>query len=1818
MIEFLILDLIFRTGVGGNYGLNAIKAGVTFSYSFVGLVPAGVSIRHNLIIVNANVPPDTYTITVRATNTANSAETKDATFRVQVLDAEVSASNNKYTKNLTADSDKIYTLDQDAGIFAYNASTRRSVSVDRWTASQVPTNAIAFTRDGEHVWFLIKSPTAELDTVPTRVEKWVWATKAKVNAAGFDLQAGDRVDAIDIHATNTHILVIKKDSPLIRAYAKELTVTTRSVSTATRIPVAGFLGNAPDYISPAVGGFIAGVHTSNGAYNYFYVPKSGTNVKSLFATTSRDTTSSETSPAMRGSLVTTLRTTETYTTTSLAIATARGLRTSTYPSGTYDRVATSEVVTGQTTSRGSLVTTLRTSSNSYTSAATARSAAETLAGNTYSSTNYQWDTSATSRVVQAGARGSLVGSWNTSRTTYLTASAARAGASSIGVQTYPSASYEHVTSATSRAYEAVTVAQYNQTHSNYRTQAAAQAAGDSIAAGLRRQYPGPVWGTQVTVRSYTLPGGGVQPTRWRVTIITANILPVTLYTGVKTIYNKLPGGTFYQGVATVYRTVTATTTRYRGILTVYNRVSQSYTRYTRELQKFFQSSDENRLIKINTMFEGSSIQEAGRFDFDIKGTRGAGINSGGALDVAKFNALTADTDLFSREVIDNKRGGARPAEFTNDYYSTLLVQPNLAVSPTTDEGAIWMPVIVSTATAVTSIKYSLFHIDFNTGDITEDTAFANRYNAYPNFNALPGINQTKDMAWQGTDSDFYKNLYIRSGSVVLNFTSNAPVTTNQQTLAMYPTSGGLPGEGSGFVFNSTTDWAAGYAGGIYSVGPSTVTTRTREIKQAYMETGVTYKNIGGNGTTGRVVALTTANKIQTFTQAMGVLTKSISCATLETESANLKANTFGVTEISGDIYIGRRNPPKISVVQTSDCTFVPSKEIGSSIAAPTDVLVPTLSISNKTAIIGSFPLNGIELEQAESGEGNYTYEITERPNTLISLVNRDNKGFLILDSSLALGRYALRVRASRTGTRATVTAAFTLIVQDPAGFTCTQPNLMFSFAPSITDADFELDPIYLGDEDIGRFASRLLGAAVEYVSGPSGNAATTNDWSFAGNDRSQSTWFQNRNFKLKSSMPDGVHTFRYRAVENLQDNPSYARGAQFENVADPSSVFTFTVQKQALNTTPTLVQSDIRYKTGSGNISFVLNPAAGGQTGVFRYALTGIPNGASFDPSTRTLSLTNTLVVGETDMTYTATVRNAADDTDLSATVTETVKLIVTEYDAPSLAQGDINVAIGAATREVPLLLATGGTGRYDYEITGLPNGVVYIEPTHSLLVDPTANPGESTITLTAQSIDNRRNLLGTKATKTFNLTLLAGVRARVNYAYAAVYKWIDGNGLEHFSGTDRKNITLLNRVGTLIDGAPTGVTITVDKIRTTLKRPVFLEIYRSQANLSSLVKLVRLQIADDGDDLITYTDTTPDNLIAGRELLYSDVVIGENIQPESATTMQIFSNHIVIAGMTGDRRRVLISKRFDPAIHRPVEFDGLSSFTLPEDIVSLKRLDNRCVIFTEKRIFLFDVLNFENADPTEIQTSFGIVPDSKNAIVRTTNGLIFKSNKGIYLLGRTLTLSYVGKNVEQFNNHRCLKAVISNSRKEIYMLLEDPSGDIQKNLVLVLNTDFARWSTLQLPGVTDIATHQDGLAILKDGKIFATNDGLFNLVESTPFVLSRFEILTKWINVGNIDGFNRLRRCLLLGDINQAQRVSFDVAYDYKDFDSKDSYDLRLDNKSDKKQFLIKLRQQKCSAVRFRVRGLSACDCSLSGIGIEYGVDPRVGLYKQPAGGDS
>lgn len=374
-------------------------------------------------------------------------------------------------------------------------------------------------------------------------------------------------------------------------------------------------------------------------------------------------------------------------------------------------------------------------------------------------------------------------------------------------------------------------------------------------------------------------------------------------------------------------------------------------------------------------------------------------------------------------------------------------------------------------------------------------------------------------------------------------------------------------------------------------------------------------------------------------------------------------------------------------------------------------------------------------------------------------------------------------------------------------------------------------------------------------------------------------------------------------------------------------------------------------------------------------------------------------------------------------------------------------------------------------------------------------------------------------------------------YQYSVVYAWTDNQGQIHRSAPS---------IGleVVVTGGPSNVQLTIPTLRISKKQNVFIEVYRTESAGTIFYKVTSntaLTLNDPTVDTVVYTDNKTDAQLISGELLYTDSGELDNIAPPSASVIVNWKNRIVLKS-TEEDNLLLFSKIRQEG--KPVEYsDQLRISVDPTggDITALGVLDDKLIIFKRSRI------HFQAGDgPNNLgeQSDFGlpqlITADAGcvdvNSVVQTPIGLIFKSEKGIYLLDRSLSVVYIGAEAEKFNADRITAAKLIPDTNQIRFTTES-------DLCLVFDYYYKQWSTFTNHEAVGATIYQNKFCFIKaNGKVYKENSTSFT--DGAQRI--KMKIVSAWMNVAELQGYQRFYKLLLLGTYKSKHRLKVKFGYNF------------------------------------------------------------------------
>jgi len=298
--------------------------------------------------------------------------------------------------------------------------------------------------------------------------------------------------------------------------------------------------------------------------------------------------------------------------------------------------------------------------------------------------------------------------------------------------------------------------------------------------------------------------------------------------------------------------------------------------------------------------------------------------------------------------------------------------------------------------------------------------------------------------------------------------------------------------------------------------------------------------------------------------------------------------------------------------------------------------------------------------------------------------------------------------------------------------------------------------------------------------------------------------------------------------------------------------------------------------------------------------------------------------------------------------------------------------------------------------------------------------------------------------------------------------------------------------------------------------------------------------------DSVTFTDKTGDSAITGNEIIYTNGNVVEDSPAPSFIATDIWDERLW--GISAEDGTLWYSKTL--VSNTPVETNGDFSLYVPPNQTSqgtaqkplcLAPMDEKQIIFCKSSILFITGsgpdatgAGSQYSEPIQIPSQVGC--SNPRSIVQTPFGVMFQSDNGIWLLGRDLSVKFVGKDVEAYNSIPITSAVCVPGTNEVRFSLNNGT-----RLVYDLLADqWTSFSGLNIQSGT-IINNLDTV-VTTTGQVYQEAPGVY-LDNSIPVTMG---FTTGWINLSGLQGYQRAYWMEILGTFQSPHTYTLGIAYDY------------------------------------------------------------------------
>lgn len=480
-------------------------------------------------------------------------------------------------------------------------------------------------------------------------------------------------------------------------------------------------------------------------------------------------------------------------------------------------------------------------------------------------------------------------------------------------------------------------------------------------------------------------------------------------------------------------------------------------------------------------------------------------------------------------------------------------------------------------------------------------------------------------------------------------------------------------------------------------------------------------------------------------------------------------------------------------------------------------------------------------------------------------------------------------------------------------------------------------------------------------------------------------------------------------------------------------------------------------------------------------------------------------------------------------------------------------------------------------------------------------------------------------------------------YNYRVYYEWTNGAGERERSSAIAFQV---------VSAGPNKVKLTIPTLAHTLKlgsRPnVALVVYRTESLGSSFYRCSSPDPTSSGDnawvendptvDSIEFIDDMLDATLRTKEPDYQNTGELDNVAPESGSVIAATISRLFLAGGTIPDNTVYVSKQ--RGLGQPAgEFNGNLVIRVPDEggpVTAFGEINGTLVIFKRDRIYTMD-----SAGPNDLGGGNGFqlpqmvasdVGCSKpRTVALTPMGLVFVSQRGVYLLNPSQGAQYIGAEVEGLNAQNYVSAQAIPDQSVVVFLTDDGK-------TVVYDYMFNQWSTWtnhagidsKLWGTTYCYLRSDGHLCRQN--ISAHTDG------GVPFPLHFRTAPIRPPGIG-VQEHWRLRRASVLGEYYSPHSLVMSLFYNRDDnatevvrFEPDEILNLRTWGEDGRTwgedgyvwggtgtreyQFELRCKRQKCETVAFDFYDIPGTPhgaaYELTELALEWA--PKTGLTKQSA----
>ena len=405
--------------------------------------------------------------------------------------------------------------------------------------------------------------------------------------------------------------------------------------------------------------------------------------------------------------------------------------------------------------------------------------------------------------------------------------------------------------------------------------------------------------------------------------------------------------------------------------------------------------------------------------------------------------------------------------------------------------------------------------------------------------------------------------------------------------------------------------------------------------------------------------------------------------------------------------------------------------------------------------------------------------------------------------------------------------------------------------------------------------------------------------------------------------------------------------------------------------------------------------------------------------------------------------------------------------------------------------------------------------------------------------------------------------------------------------------------------------TLTIDIFAYPFFDPVYdtsdcwIEIYRTVANGALYYLDGRRSLSDltfsSTYGMMTYTVQTSEADLVGKAILYTEGGIIEHIGPPAVKSFALCRDRIWM--ISAEDGRPWYSK---PRVKNEAP-NFSDAFVLDyvgvDGLQAVSPLDDKTILFGSSNIFSVygvgpDETGAGSFEVMELDNETGTV--QPNSVTFGPGGIMFMSARGIYRIGRDLSMQFIGAPIEDAKNYAVVATIGLSDREHTWFFTSN-------GFVLDFDEFHNRWGYHRISAKH--ASLVGGLPVWMSslGSVYKENYG--TLTDDGTAIVSK--LITGWISLNQLQGFKRIRGLICSG-VATTGTLTLKLYYDFVDT-AAETFTVSAATVtaagSYNYQWNVKPKIQRCEAIKVE---MSFGGEILSGMAFDVGALP--GSFKRPA----